>query len=62
VKALYRRFPQVQSARCDINDISPRQSDSRYASSISICESLLAFTACIGYPKALTALFGQGFE
>jgi hypothetical protein len=25
------------------------------------CESLLAFSGCIGYPRALTAFFDQGY-
>jgi hypothetical protein len=42
--------------------ISSWQADFRDASGDSICGSLLAFTAYIGYPKTLTAFFSQGTE
>jgi len=38
------------------------QVDSGYASIAWFCESLLAFTAYIGYPKSLTAFLSQGIE
>jgi hypothetical protein len=33
-----------------------------YASFILFCGSLLAFTACMGYPNSLTAFTSQGIE
>jgi hypothetical protein len=52
----------MRLARDQISDVSIRQIGFADASFGCTCESLLAFTSRIGYPKALTALLVQGFE
>jgi hypothetical protein len=62
VKVPHSHFFQVVPALRSVNEVSTRQVALRYASSASIGENLLAFTGYMGYPRALTAFFGQGFE
>jgi hypothetical protein len=58
----FGRLPRARLACDDTSDVSTRQIGFPHASFCSNRKSLLAFKTRIGYPKALTALLGQGFE